>query len=128
LPARSSPCPCRSSRPWAASWLALALPLVAALRAAPSRLQASAVMGTASIVGEEVAVAVIKARQLGLPCCFACRATSVKTMAMAKAEARFAAPPGAGKGAIGSASALSYGQRSGPASVCVSSQGAAKAS
>lgn len=54
-------------------------------------------MGTASAVGEEVAVAAVKARQLGLACCFACRAASVKTMAMAKAKAKFAAPPGAGK-------------------------------
>jgi hypothetical protein len=73
-------------------------------------------------------VAAVKARQLGLPCCFVCRAASVKTMAMAKAKARFAAPHGVGKGTVGSASALSCGQRSGPAGVCVSSQGAAKAS
>ena len=124
----------RSPRPWAAKLakkLAPALPPVAAPRAAPSRLQASTVMGTASAFGEEVAVAAVKARQLGLPCCFACRATSVKTMAMAKAKARFAAPPGAGKGAVGSGSFfrsfLSCGQRSGPAGICVSSQVAAKA-
>ena len=81
-------------------------------------------MGTASAVGEEVAVAAVKARQLGLACCFACRAASVKTMAMAKAKARFAAPPGAGKGAVGSGSFFNFksflncGQRSGPAGTC----------
>ena len=88
-------------------------------------------MGTASAFGEEDAVAAVKARQLGLPCCFACRAASVKTMAMAKAKAKFAAPPGAGKGAVGSGaffrSFLNCGQRSGPAGICVPSQVAAKA-
>ena len=83
-----------------------ASPPVAAPRAAPSRLRASAVMGTASAVGEEVAVAAVKARQLGLACCFACRAASVKTMAMAKAKAKFAAPPGAGKVDDGSGALL----------------------
>ena len=63
-------------------------------------------MGTASAVGEEVAVAAVKARQLGLACCFACRAASVKTMAMAKAKAKFAAPPGAGKVDDGSGALL----------------------
>jgi hypothetical protein len=64
-------------------------------------------MGTASAVGEEVAVAAVKARQLGLPCCFACRAAaSVKTMAMAKPKAKFAAPPGAGKVDDGSGALL----------------------
>ena len=62
--------------------------------------------GTASAVGEEVAVAAVKARQLGLACCFACRAASVKTMAMAKAKAKFAAPPGAGKVDDGSGALL----------------------
>ena len=61
-------------------------------------------MGTASAVGEEVAVAAVKARQLGLACCFACRAASVKTMA--KAKAKFAAPPGAGKVDDGSGALL----------------------
>ena len=63
-------------------------------------------MGTASAVGEEVAVAAVKARQLGLACCFACRAASVKTMAMARARAKFAAPPGAGKVDDGSGALL----------------------
>jgi hypothetical protein len=61
-------------------------------------------MGTASTVGEEAAVVAVKARQLGSPCCFACRAALVKTMAMAKAKAKFAAPPGASKVAVGSGS------------------------
>ena len=63
-------------------------------------------MGTASAVGEEVAVAAVKARQLGLACCFACRAASVKTMAMAKAKAKFAASPRAGKVDDGSGALL----------------------
>jgi hypothetical protein len=42
-------------------------------------------------------VAAAKARQLGSPCCFISRAASVKTMAMAKANAKFTAPPGAVK-------------------------------
>ena len=50
-------------------------------------------MGTASAVGEEVAVTAVEARQLGLVCCLACRAAAVKAMAMAKAKAKFAAPP-----------------------------------
>ena len=49
-------------------------------------------------------------------------------MAKAKAKARFAASPGAGKGAVGYRSALSSGQQSSPVGVCVSSHGAAKAS
>ena len=125
LPARSSPCPYRSPRPWVASWLASALPPMAAPRAAPSRLQASAVVVTASTFGEEVAVAA-EARQLGLHRCLACRAAAVKAMAMAKAKARFAAPPGDGRVAEVSFS-LSWGHRSGPAGVCVSSQDAAAA-
>jgi hypothetical protein len=68
LPPCSSSCPCWSPRPWEASRLAPALPPVAAPRAAPSRLQASAVMDTASAVGEEVAVTAVKAKQLGLVC------------------------------------------------------------
>jgi hypothetical protein len=69
-------------------------------------MQASTAVVAASAIGEEVAVAAVKARQLGLPCCFACRAASVKTMAMAKAKAKFAAPLGAGKVDDGSGSLL----------------------
>jgi hypothetical protein len=66
-------------------------------RAASSRLQASTAVVAASTVGEEVAVAAVEARQLGSPCCFAYRAAAVKAMAIAKAKAKFTAPPGAGK-------------------------------
>ena len=81
---------------------------------------------TASTFGEEVAIAAVEARQLGLYRCLACRAATVKAMTMAKAKARFATPPGAGRVAEVSFS-LSCGHRSGLAGVCVSSQDAAAA-
>jgi hypothetical protein len=63
-------------------------------------------MGTASAVGEVVAVTAVEARQLGLVCCLACRAAAVKAMAIDKAKAKFAAPPGASKADDGSGSLL----------------------
>ena len=54
------------------------------------------------VFDKEVAAAAFETRQLGLPSCLACRVAAVKTMAMAMAKAKFAAPPGAGKGAVGS--------------------------
>ena len=49
------------------------------------------------VFDKEDAAAAFETRQLGLPSCLACRAAAVKTMAMAMAKAKFAAPLGAGK-------------------------------
>jgi hypothetical protein len=58
FPSQSSPCPCWSPRPWAASRLAPASPPLATPRAASSRLHALVAGGALSAVDEEVAVAV----------------------------------------------------------------------
>ena len=58
------------------------------------------------VFDKEDAAATFETRQLGLPSCLACRAAAVKTMAMAMAKAKFAAPPGAGKVDDGAGSLL----------------------
>ena len=58
------------------------------------------------VFDKEDAAAAFETRQLGLPSCLACRAAAVKTMAMAMAKAKFAAPPGAGKVDDGAGSLL----------------------
>lgn len=58
------------------------------------------------VFDKEDAAATFETRQLGLPSCLACRAAAVKTMAMAMAKAKFAAPPGAGKVDDGSGALL----------------------
>ena len=58
------------------------------------------------VFDKEDAAATFETRQQGLPSCLACRAAAVKTMAMAMAKAKFAAPPGAGKVDDGAGSLL----------------------